>query len=81
MNITLPALMRFSLRKCIAFSAYVSLLIICSCDKHPVGEMPAVQREKTAAPGSAQAALSATAAESPAVKPTPADFFPATKPD
>jgi hypothetical protein len=74
MNITLPALMRFSLRKCIAFSAYVSLLIICSCDKHPVGEMPAVQREKTAAP-------SATAAESPAVKPTPADFFPATKPD
>lgn len=73
--------MRFSLRKCVAFSAYVSLLIICSCDKHPVGEMPAVQREKNAAENSADAAPSAKVAESPAAKPTPADFFPATKPD
>jgi hypothetical protein len=72
--------MPFSLRKCIAFSAYVSLLIFCSCDKHPLGQMPEVQREKTAADDKAEAAPSAAATESPAATGTPADFFPATKP-
>jgi hypothetical protein len=73
--------MQFSLRKCIAFSAYVVLPLFCSCDKHELGQMPEVQREKTAANDKAETAPSAAAPESPGAKPTPVDFFPATKPD
>src|SRR6266513_949616 len=33
------------LSKCIAILAGLSLILICSCEKHPVGEMPEVQKE------------------------------------
>jgi hypothetical protein len=74
--------MGFSLRKSVLLSAYAGLVLICSCDKHPVGEMPEVQREKgqverPAATGASPAASPQT----PASSPTPADFFPATKPE
>jgi hypothetical protein len=66
--------MRFSARKLLILSA--ALPMICSCDKHHLGELPEVQREKTAEQ-SVEATPASAVAETPSAKPTPADFFPA----
>jgi hypothetical protein len=71
--------MRFSLRKCIAFSACASLIIICSCEKHHVGELPEVQKERVDAKSTTEATPSVSASLKPVATPTPAEFFP-TKP-
>jgi hypothetical protein len=84
MTITVPAFMRFSLRKCIAFSACACLILICSCEKHRVGEMPEVQREqvdlasgpKEVPPVAKEKATSST----PPARPTPVEFFPESTP-
>lgn len=68
--------MRFSPAKWIALTAYIALPIFCSCEMHPVGELPEVQREKMAGEAKAEADSKAPAAEK---KATPAEFFP-TKP-
>ena len=79
----MPALMGSSLRKWIAISAYVLLPVFCSCDKHPLGQLPEVQREKHLK-GSGENAgpegKDSASAESPPAKGTPGEFFPATKP-
>jgi hypothetical protein len=75
--------MGFSLRKWIVISAYVLLPLFCSCDKHPLGQLPEVQREKRLkASGEKEGAgaMDPASEESPARKGTPGEFFPATKP-
>jgi hypothetical protein len=71
--------MRFSLRKCIAFSACASLIVICSCEKHHVGELPEVQKERVDDKSASEATPPAALSPTPVAKPTPAEFFP-TKP-
>ena len=72
--------MGFLLRKCLLFSAFVSLLLFCSCDKHQVGELPEVQKEHVYPMSSAQSEPVLSPSPTPEVKPTPADFFPESKP-
>jgi len=68
--------MRFLLRNCIAFSACISLVVICSCEKHQVGEMPEVQRERTEVARATEPVAPAIPPPTPASKSTPAEFFP-----
>ena len=70
--------MGFSLGKCLIFSAFASLALFSACDKHAVGELPEVQKEHVY-PADSPAAEPA-AGHTPTAKPTPADFFPETKP-
>jgi hypothetical protein len=76
--------MRFSMRKCVAFSVCACLIVICSCEKHPLGEMPEVQREEPDLAAAQDKNPSPTgvipASPAPSAKPTPAEFFPATTP-
>ncbi len=65
-------------RNCIVVSAFASLVLFCSCDRHPLGELPEVQKEHilpATSPGAEPGA-----GHTPAAKPTPADFFPESKP-
>jgi hypothetical protein len=79
MPVTVPALMPFLLRNCVAFSACVSLIVICSCEKHEVGEMPDVQKERGQVANQSATPESGGSSPTPSAKPTPVDFFP-TKP-
>jgi hypothetical protein len=76
--------MRLSPRKCVAVSACALLVLICSCDKHHLGEMPEVQRERVDVAGksdkSSGAAGERSTSSSPKPTLTPAEFFRATKP-
>jgi hypothetical protein len=74
--------MRFLLWKCVAIFAGASLVVICSCEKHLVGEMPEAQKEHLdLGEKSSEHAPSAEPNGSPAasVSPTPAEFFPEKK--
>jgi len=76
--------MRFFLWKCVAIFAGASLVVICSCEKHPVGQMPEAQKEHLDL-GKKSAEHSPSGGEpniSPAasVSPTPAEFFPESTP-
>jgi hypothetical protein len=56
------------------------LFLVCSCEKHHVGEYPEVQRELADVIKKPDAAESVVAPPTPAAaQPTPAQFFP-TKP-
>ena len=84
MAISVAPLMGFSLGRTIALTLGATLFLICSCDKHQLGEYPAVQRDKTQPipPETANVETASPTPEStsvPAAKPTPPDFFP-TKP-
>jgi len=74
--------MRLASRHCAAISACALVVLTGACDKHHVGEMPEVQREglqpavESANPP--DAARERSTSSSP--KPTPVDFFHATKP-
>jgi hypothetical protein len=76
--------MRFSLRKCIALSACPCLILLFSCEKHHVGEIPEVQREQpdiaAALEQNPGAAAKPSRPHTPSVKPTPVEFFPETTP-
>jgi hypothetical protein len=50
-------------------------IAICSCEKHPLGEMPEVQREEID-PAKAWSGASKTDSEKSSSSPTPAEFFP-----
>jgi hypothetical protein len=77
--VTVPAPMGSSFGKRFLFFAS-AIALVCSCEKHRVGEYPEVQREKGAENAQAPAAEAAPASSpSPSVKPTPVEFFP-TKP-
>jgi hypothetical protein len=71
--------MRFSLRKCVALSAGASLVFVCACEKHYVGELPELQKEPVNLNRGVETTPAAMSSPSPAARPTPAEFFP-TKP-
>jgi hypothetical protein len=66
--------------KCALFSALLSITLFCSCDRHKLGEMPEVQKEHQYPETKSDAEPAASAAHTPAAKPTPADFFPESTP-
>jgi hypothetical protein len=72
------------LSKCIAILAGISLIFICSCEKHRLGEMPEVQREHVELVKAVDdtVPLKEESKATPAMKatPTPAEFFPAATP-
>jgi hypothetical protein len=77
--------MHFSLRKTAAVISIGSLIFYCSCEKHRLGEDPDVQKERVdGAKGgddeNASAASKADVTESATPRPTPAEFFPKTRP-
>ena len=78
--------MREFLRKCFVVSACASLILVCSCEEHHVGEDPEFQKEHTeAGSGSEENPAAATEAEqatvpTPTPKPTPPEFFPENTP-
>ena len=72
--------MAFLLRQ-IGIALVIGLLIFCSsCEKHPLGEMPEVQREQVDPTTKAWSRESETRSEKPSASPTPAEFFPAQAP-
>src|ERR1017187_9922780 len=83
-TITPPALMRFLLWKCVAIFAGASLVVICSCEKHPVGGMPEAQKEHPdladKPPEPSPSVIQPTASPAASVSPTPAEFFPESTP-
>jgi len=71
--------MAFLLRQ-IGIALVIGLLIFCSsCEKHPLGEMPEAQREQID-PAKAWSERSVMESEKSTSSPTPAEFFPKTKP-
>jgi len=71
--------MAFLLRQ-IGTAFMTALLIFCSsCEKHPLGEIPEVQREQVD-PAKAWSERSVMESEKSTSSPTPAEFFPKTKP-
>jgi hypothetical protein len=76
--------MRVAPRSCAAISVCALLVLICACDKHHVGEMPEVQRERLEPPaesaGPAVSPEQKSTSSSTSPKPTPVEFFRATKP-
>jgi len=67
--------MAFLLRKVVVGVAAGLLLFCSSCEKHPLGEMPEVQREQID-PEKAWSHASTTDSEKSSSLPTPAEFFP-----
>jgi hypothetical protein len=68
--------MAFLLRQ-IGIAFMTALLIFCSsCEKHPLGEIPEVQREQVD-PAKAWSQPSEMDSEKSSPSPTPAEFFPA----
>jgi hypothetical protein len=74
-------IMRFS--RCIAFLACAFVIVICSCEKHRLGEFPEVQKEVVDPAKAANEPASAPGqSKSPSrdsASPTPAEFFPEKK--
>jgi len=76
--------MRFSFGSCASLLLGAALMIICSCEKHHVGEIPEVQKEHVELAGGSEEGASesregSTSPAPPSPTPTPAEFFP-TKP-
>src|SRR5438046_3493926 len=69
-------IMAFLLRQVVVGVATGLLLFCSSCEKHPVGEMPEVQREQVD-PEKAWSKESEMKSEKASSLPTPAEFFPA----
>jgi hypothetical protein len=53
------------------------LVFYSSCEKHPLGEMPDVQREQVDPAKNARSRTTATDSDRPSPSATPAEFFPA----
>jgi len=69
--------MAFLLRR-IGIALVTGLVIFCSsCEKHPLGEIPEVQREQVDPAKNAQSRMNATDSDRPSPSATPAEFFPA----
>jgi hypothetical protein len=71
--------MRFSVGTTSVALAVASLISI-SCEKHHVGELPEVQKEKVDLAAGHEGGAEGVHAATPAAKPTPAEFFPEKKP-
>ena len=90
MTLTVPARMGFLSGRSSALFLCVAVFLVCSCEKHRVGEYPEVQRELADVIGQRSkaevrppepkaetaATVAATTSPTPAAKPTPAEFFP-----
>jgi hypothetical protein len=77
--------MHFGIREIAAAISAAALIFCCSCEKHRLGEDPEVQKERVddakenpAAPNKTDASESVESGAKP--KPTPAEFFPESKP-
>jgi len=67
--------MAFLLRQVVVGVAAGLLLFCSSCEKHPLGEMPEVQREQVD-PAKAWSQGSEMDSEKSSSSPTPTEFFP-----
>jgi hypothetical protein len=68
--------MAFLLRQVVVVAVATGLLLFCSsCEKHPLGEMPEVQREQID-PAKSWSHASKADFEKSSSSPTPAEFFP-----
>jgi hypothetical protein len=75
--------MRFSFGSCASLFGAAALMLICSCEKHHVGEIPEVQKEHVeltegSEEGAAETSEKATSPpplSQPTPIPTPAEFF------
>ena len=79
------AFMHFGFREIAAAISAAALIFCCSCEKHPLGQDPEIQKERVdEAKGGAQKAAEPSkegANEGVATqKPTPAEFFPKSTP-
>jgi hypothetical protein len=68
--------MRVSVAKAASVLSAGAVIAICSCEKHPLGEIPEVQREQVD-PAKAWSQASEMDSEKSSSSPTPAEFFPA----
>jgi hypothetical protein len=69
--------MAFLLRR-IGIALVTGLVLFCSsCEKHPLGEIPEVQREQVDPAKNARSKMNATDSDRPSPSATPAEFFPA----
>ena len=71
----MPRMMRVSVVKAVSALSAAAVMVICSCEKHPLGEMPEVQREQVD-PEKAWSHASKTDSEKSSSSPTPVEFFP-----
>jgi len=70
--------MPFLLRQVVVVDVATGFLLFCSsCEKHPLGEMPDVQREQVDPAKNARSRTTATDSDRPSPSATPAEFFPA----
>jgi hypothetical protein len=67
--------MAFFLRQGVIGVALGMLLFCISCEKHPLGQMPDVQKEQVD-PAKAWSRAGKTDSEKSSSSPTPAEFFP-----
>jgi hypothetical protein len=76
--------MHFGVREIAAAVSAAALIFCCSCEKHRVGEDPEVQKERVEEPKGGDENLTepgkADTTESATAKPTPAEFFPKSRP-
>ena len=72
----MPRVMRVSVGKSVCVLSATAVMAICSCEKHPLGEMPEVQREQVD-PEKAWSKANEMESAKPSSSPTPAEFFPA----
>jgi hypothetical protein len=68
--------MAFLLRQVVITTATGMLLFCNSCEKHPLSEMPEVQREQIDPAKKVWSTESQTDSEKSLSSPTPAEFFP-----
>ncbi len=72
--------MAFLFRQIVIAAGIGTLLFCNSCEKHPLGQMPEVQREQVDPATKVSSRESETRSEKPSPSPTPAEFFPAKPP-
>ena len=76
--------MHFGVREFAAAISTAALIFCCSCEKHRLGEDPEVQKERATElkneEGNAAVPAKTESSEDPKAKPTPAEFFPESKP-
>jgi hypothetical protein len=74
--VTVPRIMSFSLREAL-IAIMLGLLLFCTaCEKHPLGQMPEVQREQADPAEKTWSKPSETESEKPLSSSTPVEFFP-----
>jgi hypothetical protein len=76
--------MHFGFRQIIAAISGAAVIFCCSCEKHPLGQDPEVQREKmnveSASGQNPGATKERSTSPSPTPSPTAVEFFPETSP-